>query len=74
MEEVTGTKLYEYTTEVIVEIMGIDERGDFAITSYQFAFGDEKGTVRAKGDLDTPHEPHVERALEEAGYSLKQSE
>jgi len=74
MEEVTDTKLYEYTTEVIVEVMGTDSHGDFAMVSYQFAFGDEKGVVRAKADLEPEHEPHVESALDDAGYTLKRSD
>ncbi|MFC4989340.1 hypothetical protein [Saliphagus infecundisoli] len=74
MEEVTGTKLYEYTTEVIVEVMGIDSGGDFAVASYQFSYDNGEGIVRAKTNLESAHKPHVESALEDAGYTLKQTE
>jgi len=70
MEEVTDTKLYAYSTEVIVEVMGVDSQGDFAIVSYQFDYDDDETTVRAKEDVDPQHESHVEIALNEAGYTL----
>jgi hypothetical protein len=73
MEEVTDTKIYAYSTEVTVEIMGVDSRGDFAIVSYQFDFADDETTVRTKGELDPQHEPHIETALEKAGYTLIRS-
>jgi hypothetical protein len=34
MEEVSDTKLYPYSTEVIVEVIGVDSQRDFAIVSY----------------------------------------
>jgi hypothetical protein len=59
---------YAYSTEVTVEIMGVDGHGDFVIVSYQFDTGDDETTLRAREELD-PHQhgPHVETALEEAG-------
>lgn len=70
MEDVTDTKLYEYENEVIVEILGTDSRGDFAVVSYQFSFAEGNDVVRAKGEIDAQHTPHVETALERVGYTL----
>ncbi|WP_251331388.1 hypothetical protein [Haloplanus pelagicus] len=70
MKEVTDTKIYAYSTEVTVEIMGVDSHGDFAIVSYQFSFDNDQTTLRVKGDIDPQHESYVESALEEAGYTL----
>lgn len=70
MEDVTDTKLYKYENEVIVEILGTDSRGDFASVSYQFAFAEGDDAVRAEGEIDAQHTPHVETTLERAGYTL----
>lgn len=70
MEDVTDTKLYEYENEVTVEILGTDSCGDFAVVSYQFSFAEGDDVVRAKGEIDAQHTPHVEAALESAGYTL----
>ncbi|GAA0196543.1 hypothetical protein [Haladaptatus pallidirubidus] len=72
METITDTKTYEYTDEVIVKVMGVDEQGDFAIVSYQFTFvNDENTTVRPRGEIDPEHQSHVKTALADAGYTLK---
>ncbi|WP_123622456.1 hypothetical protein [Halorubrum sp. CSM-61] len=63
MEEVTDTKLYEYTTEVIVEVIGIDNCSDCALGSYQFALSDRDGIIRSKADIEDEPVSHVESTL-----------
>jgi hypothetical protein len=70
MEDVTDTKLYKYENEVIVELLGTDSRGDFAIVSYRFSFAEGDDVVRAKGEIGAQDTPHVETALERAGYAF----
>jgi hypothetical protein len=62
VEEVTDTKIYAYSTEVTVEIMGVDGHGDFAIVSRQFDTGDDETTLRAREELD-PNTDHTLKLL-----------
>lgn len=73
MEEVNDTSLYKYTSEVIVEITGVDSNGEFATVSYQFAFDDKESVVRPKGDVDPQHKHRIEATLNDADYTLTES-
>ncbi|WP_254544631.1 MULTISPECIES: hypothetical protein [Halobacteriales] len=74
MEEVTDTKTYEWADEVVVEVMGTDEQGEFAIVSYHFAFEDiQNATIRLQGEIEPEHESHIVAALSDAGYTLTTS-
>lgn len=71
MDEVTDTKVYEYHTQVTVEVTGTDERGEFAIVSYHFDVDDDGTTVRHRAEIEPSHLSHVERALTESDYALE---
>ena len=71
MDEVTNTKVYEYQSEVTVEIMGADSGGEFTIVSYNFDLDDDGTTIQRRGDIESSHRPTVDTALEEAGYSFE---
>jgi hypothetical protein len=73
MEEVTDTNVYKYTTEVVVEIIGVDSDGGFAMTSHQFAVTENESAVQPKGEFDPEDRRQIEAALEDAGYVLEES-
>jgi len=66
--EITGTSVYPYANELIVELTGLDEDDDFVVFSYQFAYSEDDDTVEPKGSVESHHRPVVERGLSEAGY------
>jgi len=65
---ITGTSVYPYANELIVELTGLDEDDDFVVLSYQFAYSDDGDTVEPKGPVEETHRTAVERGLSEAGY------
>ena len=70
MDEVTDTKVYEYQSEVTVEVMGTDSEGEFDIVSYHFDLDDDATTVQYRGEIDPVYRSDVEEALTTSGYRL----
>ena len=70
MDEVTDIEVYEYQSEVTVEVFGTDSKGEFAIVSYHFDRKDET-TVRPRGEIEPSHRSDVENALTKSGYVLE---
>jgi hypothetical protein len=70
VESIDNTNTCEYENEIIVEVLGEDEHGDFGIVSYQFAY-EAESAVAPKGKIDASHEDHVETAVSDAGYSIR---
>ena len=72
LQSVDAINTCEYAEEIIVEVMGEDQNGDFGVVSYQLAY-EAESTVAPKGEIDANHEPHVETAVADAGYSIRSS-
>jgi hypothetical protein len=70
LESVDDINTCEYENEIIVEVMGEDEHGDFGVVSYQLAY-EAESAVAPKCEIDGNHEDHVETAVTDAGYSIR---
>ncbi|MBX0286069.1 hypothetical protein [Haloarcula salinisoli] len=65
---ITGTSVYPYANELIVELTGVDEDDDFVVLSYQFDYSEETAAVEPKGPVEDAHREQVATGLSEAGY------
>lgn len=70
---ITGSSVYTYASELIVELTGVDEEGDFVVLSYQFEYTSD-GIATPKQDVDREHVDDVRAGLSEAGYDWTESE
>lgn len=68
---VTDARIIEYQDELLVEVVGRDDRGDIDVVSYQFDYAEGDGGLRPKGSIAEPHRDMVRDALEEGGYPLE---
>lgn len=66
-ERVTGSSVYPYANELIVELTGVDGDGILVVLSYQFEYGDGD-VVTPKGRVEPEYAEPVAAALEEQGY------
>lgn len=67
VERISGQSVYPYANELIVELTGVDEDGDFVVLSYQFSVADGD-TVSPKQPVEPRHTDVVRTALDEAGH------
>lgn len=75
MTDVTTSEVYRFGSELLVELVGVGERGDVATITVEFdRVDDGSDRVTPREELSPDHEPHVRTALSEAGYSLSDSE
>ncbi|WP_227380654.1 hypothetical protein [Haladaptatus halobius] len=68
METITDTDIYQYTHEVIVELRGVDARGDPTVLSYHFRKNDDE-LLHLQSEIDNQYREIVEAMLTDAGYN-----
>lgn len=70
MIEVESSRVIHYQEEIVVELQGRDERGDFGVISYQFEQGPGE-TVRPRESIAESHVHEIETTLAAEGYELE---
>lgn len=70
MEQVTDGRVISFHNELLVELQGVDERGEIATISYSFTDKETDKTVSPKEPIHEVHRSAVEQALDQEGYEL----
>lgn len=70
MENVESTVVHPFGDGLIVEIVGVDEKGDISIVSVEFDISGDDREVSARGELPSEYEEDIRTALSNKGYSL----
>ena len=74
MKEVRTITVHQYDSELLVELIGTDERGEVAAETVQLDLLDpENGKTCPRGELPDEHEERVRSLLSERGYSLDET-
>lgn len=72
MKTVTGTSIFPYRAELILEVTGYDADGDIVVRTYQFEYDEtDPQRVRPKQEIPNNHASLVEGVLEEHSYTLR---
>lgn len=71
MQEITTIKCYEYTNEIVVELIGRDSTGEIAAVTYHFPPTSSENQVQLREDVDPNHADAVKQGLADAGYTVE---
>lgn len=71
--QISGSSVYRYAEELIVELTGVDGDGDFVVLSYQFDYTEES-VVTPKQSVEQAHVDVVASGLDDAGYEWPRSD
>ncbi|WP_323174748.1 hypothetical protein [Natrialba sp. PRR66] len=71
MEEITSTTLHQFGPGLLVEIIGVDERGDIAAETIEFEMLElESKVVTPREEIPSKYENQIRATLSEHGYSI----
>ncbi len=70
MEDVESIVVHPFGDGLIVEIIGVGEKGDISIDSLEFDIIEDEREASARGDLPSNYKGDIRTALSKKGYSL----
>ncbi|NKE37975.1 hypothetical protein GWG54_19690 [Natronococcus sp. JC468] len=71
MEEVTSTTLHQFGSGLLIEIIGVDERGDIAVETIEFEVLELEGKiVTPREEIPSEYEDQIRATLSEQSYSI----
>lgn len=75
MKEVDTITVHRFGSELLVELIGVDEYGDIASETIEFdLLNAESGDVIPREDIPLDSEEYIWSALSEKGYSIRKTD
>jgi hypothetical protein len=70
MENIESIVIHPFGNGLIVEIIGVGEKGDISIDSIEFDITGDDREVSARGDIPSNYKEDIRTALSKKRYSL----
>ncbi|MFC6823780.1 hypothetical protein [Halopelagius fulvigenes] len=71
LTEITNCSVFSYSNEVLVEVHGYTEDGEFTAITYQFSPTEtDEMQLQPRGQIDSAHEDEIQNILAEKGYTV----